>query len=76
MDKATLSPLVCWLDAVGRMTGYRRLATRCGVPWQSVQYWAKTGRVPSRHLANAEAETGIVRQRLNPEPFRSATRAA
>ena len=66
--------LQSWLADVGPTAGYRRLATRCGVTWQSVQYWARIGRVPARHLANAEAETGIPRSSLNPEPFQIAVK--
>jgi hypothetical protein len=61
--------LKSWIAETGVTAGYRRLATRCGVRWQTVQYWTRINRIPARHLAEAEAETGIPRQHLNPLPF-------
>lgn len=58
-----------WITETGPIVGYRRLAQRCGVSWQTVQYWARINRVPARHLAEAEAETGIPREKLNALPF-------
>lgn len=58
-----------WITETGPILGYRRLAQRCGVSWQTVQYWTRINRVPARHLAEAEAETGIRREQLNALPF-------
>lgn len=61
--------LKSWITETGPIIGYRRLAERCGVKWQTVQYWTRVNRVPAKHLANAELETGVPRERLNSLPF-------
>ncbi len=61
--------LKSWIAETGPIIGYRRLAHRCGVSWQTVQYWTRINRVPAKHLAEAEAETGVPREGLNPLPF-------
>ncbi len=61
-----------WIfDGKGAMQGYRRLARRCGVQWQTVKYWTRKNCVPAKHLAAAEEETGVPRQQLNPLPFQT-----
>jgi len=65
--------LQSWITETGPIVGYRRLAKRCGVSWQTVQYWTRVNRVPARHLAEAELETGIRREQLNALPFLMAS---
>ena len=61
--------LKSWITETGPMAGYLRLAERCGVKWQTAQYWTRVNRVPAKHLAAAAAETGVPREGLNPLPF-------
>ncbi len=63
-----------WITETGPIIGYRRLAQRCGVSWQTVQYWTRMNRVPAKHLARVELETGVPRERLNPLPFSVVTK--
>jgi DNA-binding transcriptional regulator YdaS (Cro superfamily) len=67
--------------AVKEAGGQQALAQLCGVRYQAVQKWLRTGRVPAKRVLQIERVTGVSRHDLCPDLYprelrRSETRTA
>lgn len=60
-------------DAIERAViaagGLQALAAACGVTYQAVQRWVKTGRVPAERVLKVEQASGVSRHSLRRDVY-------
>ncbi|WP_087635483.1 transcriptional regulator [Acetobacter ascendens] len=56
--------------AIKAAGGASELSKKCGLHRTSVLFWRRLGHIPHRHVATAEAATGIPREELRPDLFK------
>lgn len=55
--------------AVKVIGGQQQLAEECGVRYQAVQKWLRSGKVPAERVITIEAATGVSRHDLRPDIY-------
>jgi DNA-binding transcriptional regulator YdaS (Cro superfamily) len=61
--------------AIEKGGGLQPFAAKCGVRYQAVQKWRRSGRIPAERVLSIEAISGVSRHELRPDlyPIESLT---